>query len=1150
MQFSLPNRLFKFLGVAPLALIALSSALVTTVWAHSVGQVQTTKFFAPETIALLQSRISGGQPAGFVPGDILSYIIQFSPISNGATTGVAGYITDYLPPGVEVVGADVVNKDASGNFYSVAPQLPGGIDQGWGNRGAQSFAAPFNVNTYDSSGRCASAGLTNNCNGRLAEVYADTGIFYSTDPLTAAFPQLPIRIAQGTNGYNIQPTADGQLNPIIGQAVATTHNLWDANQTNAFGSGNVTPPAPRSSAPAINGGSGTAPYRAGSAVAGPDTGYPLDNTGQVGPWRRIAYVGSRIGDATTGPALLQQSSISYVAGNVTSLGSPLSTSNPLPSGTNAVRWAVGKLVVGQISYVRIQLRLLQPIPSGGLVNSSEVFGGDAGDADDGKDMTWRYHVPSVADNNSNLYVNKIPCQYDASATACTPLSGTYTAASTTITYQITYINTGNANQTNVVLQDLLPCQAASGTAVRVGAVTGPLAALITVPFTTSTTSNGTCGSPPTRATVTFPTISTLVAGSGGAMIININAKASTVDDAVTNVGKLSSTQLPGGVTSNATTFVGSNATPALSVVKTAVAPTATAGGSVQYVMVVQNIGTGAATNVQFDDILPSINDAAANVTTRFNYGSLQSVVSSGLTTATALVTSTTTAALGTLTPYNTQTGAANRVKVNFAFGATSSLVAGGRITLTFNVNVGSGVTASATPYYNDAVAQGLSGNTTRTDSGSSAPVTIASALSVTKTLLCYFSGGSCLSVGSGAAIPANSQVRYQINYANSSAGAVNTVSLSDLLPCQLSASPGTPVVTLTSASGSITPTANPWSVANGNCPATRQPLILGNAATLAAGATGSFVIDMLLSNPAGTSTAVVNDVSLSGSGVSTATAQAQNNVVTQAVLNITKSASQSAVFPGTTLSYTITVTNAGTTAAQTITVYDILPTGTSTTANTALRFNYVAGSSVIAGALASVSPTTQTPPTISPYNSGPYAANQVQISWVFTGQTLAPGATVTLVFTSQAGSSLPVLVAPNYYGNNAVGTYATAQQAASNTSQVNVSPVVNLSLLKSNSTTTVTAGGTTSYIITVGNAGPSAADGAVIRDIPGAGLSCQRVTCTSASGGATCPAALPLGTPVAAGSTTLFGAGEAIPSLPGGGAVALKVDCLVTATGQ
>ena len=1136
-------------------LLALCSALaVPQAWTHSVGQIQTTKFFAPETVQLLQDRIAGGEAAGFRLGDVITYIIQFTPVANGATTGVAGYITDYLPPGVEVAGADIVSKDSAGNFYAIAPSLPGGIDTGWGNRGQRTFAAPFATNAYDPTGRCAAAGFTNNCNGRLTELHADTGIFYSTDARTAVFPQLPTRILQGLNGYNISPTAAGQLNPIIGQVAATTHNLWDASQTNAFGStaaAVAATAAPKSAAAALSVGTGAAPFYAASVVAGPQTGYPLDNTGLTGPWQRINYPGSRIGDPTTGPATAPNLSFTAVGGQATSLGYNLSLANPLPSGTNAVRWAVGKLVVGQLSYVRIKMRVTQPVPNEGLTNSSEVFGGDAGDGGNGQDNAWRYHVPSVADNNSNLYVSKIPCAYSATATTCTPLQGGYYPAATTVTYQITYLNTGNANQSNVVLQDILPCQTAAGVTVRVGAVSGPLA--LSVPYTTTTASAGNCGTTPTtNYTVTFPTIASLGPAAGGQIVINVPNSAVTLNQAVINTAKLTSSQVPSGVISNAVTFVGDATTPALTVIKTTPVSTGTAGGTAAYVIVVKNVGTGAATGFQVDDILPSNGDDALNPSTRFNYTSLSSYTSTGLTTASALVTATATAALGGLTPYDTASGAANAVKVNFNFGATSSLASNGVVTLTFVVTIGSAINASSNPYYNDVVARGTAGNITRIDSGNTAPITVSGQLAIAKVLECYFSGGICIPANAAGSIPNDARVRYRIDYANTGAGTIANVVLADTLPCQISSTFAAITVTAV-LSGPIAPTGTtPFNVAGpftGNCPSTRASFGFP-AASLLAGQTGSLQIDVQLTTPSTTTGVVVNDVKLTAPGAGTVTAQVQATVINQPNLLISKTASPSSVMPGGTLQYTISIVNKGTTAAQVITVYDILPTGTSTVANPNLRFNYVTATSVITGALTSVAPTTQTPPTISPYSSGAYAANQQQIVWTFTGQTLAVGATATIVFTAQAGSSLPALPPPNYYNNNSVVTYFNGQQTASNVASANVSIVANLTISKNNGGLTLISGSTTSYTVTVSNFGPADAPASTVKDVVGAGLNCTAVTCAQTTGVASCPAGFTLGVPVPAGSTTFFSTGVSLPTFNSGSTVAFTVMCSVTATGN
>ena len=729
---------------------ALLSVLSANVYSHSVGQVQTTKFMSPQTVQALQSRISAGQPGGFQVGDVITYIIQFTPVRNSANTGVAGYITDYIPPGTEVVGASFVQKDSSGNFVSIAPALPGGIDSGWGNQGQKTFLAssPFGTNAYDPTGRCASSAppFTNNCNARLTELHADTGIFYSTDARTAVFPALPTRVQQGVNGYNIAPTAAGQLNPIIGQVKATTHNLWDADQTNAFGStqGDINGlAAPKSAALSVgNGGRGATPYFAGSAVAGPQTGYQLDNTGAVGPWQRIAYAGSRVGDPSTGPAIAADLSFTAIGGLPTAAGVMLSATAPLPATTNAVRWAAGKLQVGEIKYVSISIRLTAPVPAAGVQNQSEVFGGDAGDGDNGQDNVWRYHVPSVADNNSNLYIYKTPCQYDPAAATCSPLAGSAYAANTTVTYQISYLNTGAQAQTNVVLRDILPCQTDSNSQLKVGSVTGPLAALLTVPFLRTTNIAGNCGAtPPTGYTLTFPTITSLAPGDGGSVVINIPNTASTLGEVVSNRATLTSDGVPGGVSSNGVTVVGDDKLPLLGIQKITTTPTILRGGTAQYTIVLRNLGTGPATGIQVDDFLPTAGGTAADATRRFNFLLLNAVTSSGLTTSTALVTGTTTAPVttalipATLAPYDTEPGAVNRVRVNFNFGATSSLAAGGIVTLTFTASAGINLSASPPSYTNDAVARSTTNTLLRVDTNAAAPVAInrQALLSITKT---------------------------------------------------------------------------------------------------------------------------------------------------------------------------------------------------------------------------------------------------------------------------------------------------------------------------------------------------------------------------------------------------------------------------------
>jgi hypothetical protein len=53
-------------------------------------------------------------------------------VSNGATVGAGGYITDYIPAGTEVIGASIVQPTGTGGYMDVAPDLPTPMDNGWG----------------------------------------------------------------------------------------------------------------------------------------------------------------------------------------------------------------------------------------------------------------------------------------------------------------------------------------------------------------------------------------------------------------------------------------------------------------------------------------------------------------------------------------------------------------------------------------------------------------------------------------------------------------------------------------------------------------------------------------------------------------------------------------------------------------------------------------------------------------------------------------------------------------------------------------------------------------------------------------------------------------------------------------------------------
>jgi uncharacterized repeat protein (TIGR01451 family) len=148
----------------------------------------------------------------------------------------------------------------------------------------------------------------------------------------------------------------------------------------------------------------------------------------------------------------------------------------------------------------------------------------------------------------------------------------------------------------------------------------------------------------------------------------------------------------------------------------------------------------------------------------------------------------------------------------------------------------------------------------------------------------------------------------------------------------------------------------------------------------------------------------------------------------------------------------------------------------------------------------------------------------------------------------QVGSALPL--SPPTYDNYARASFSGGS-VNSGAAATSVRLMANLNVTKTNGTTTLVAGSTTSYTVTFSNFGPSAAGGAVVKDGFSAGLSCTTVTCAATTGGASCPTSMsPQGMPVPVAATNFFSTGETITTFPANSTAALVVNCDVTATGQ
>ena len=123
--------------------------------------------------------------------------------------------------------------------------------------------------------------------------------------------------------------------------------------------------------------------------------------------------------------------------------------------------------------------------------------------------------------------------------------------------------------------------------------------------------------------------------------------------------------------------------------------------------------------------------------------------------------------------------------------------------------------------------------------------------------------------------------------------------------------------------------------------------------------------------------------------------------------------------------------------------------------------------------------------------------------------------------------------------NATIGEADTVNNASVSATTLNCA--ASLVIAKTDSKATSASGGTNNYVITITNNGPSAADGAVITDAVGAGLTCpaaNTVTCSGATNGAICPAG-----PFTIANLT--GAGITVATLPSTGSLQFAFTCNV-----
>lgn len=244
---------------------------------------------------------------------------------------------------------------------------------------------------------------------------------------------------------------------------------------------------------------------------------------------------------------------------------------------------------------------------------------------------------------------------------------------------------------------------------------------------------------------------------------------------------------------------------------------------------------------------------------------------------------------------------------------------------------------------------------------------------------------------------------------------------------------------------------------------------------------------------------------------------------------------------GSVGTYTFTVSNVGSAATSgTTTVKDVLPAGMSFTAP------LIAGGANGGSYTCAVSTTTNANDTATCTTTTSIAAggtNALTLP-VTVASTVATGTTLTnraKVF----GGNDPNKALETTTGllsacasDSLAGAVANAGCGFETTLITTAAGVV---ITKTDSKTSASSGNTNNYVVTLTNQGPSVANGVVVTDTVGAGLTCPGtnvVTCSGATGGAVCPAA-----PLTIANLT--GTGITVATLPVTGALQFAYTCNV-----
>jgi uncharacterized repeat protein (TIGR01451 family) len=408
------------------------------------------------------------------------------------------------------------------------------------------------------------------------------------------------------------------------------------------------------------------------------------------------------------------------------------------------------------------------------------------------------------------------------------------------------------------------------------------------------------------------------------------------------------------------------------------------------------------------------------------------------------------------TPANTTLVSASTVSPGWS--RTDVVPSGGTGTITFaKSDVGDTEVATFTIVVNvnaNAVHNSTITNTATRTTATTDPVNTNDSGTATTTVI----NQADLAVGKSDSpdpVTAGNNLTYTITVTNNGPGAATSASMSDAMPA------GTTFVSVNTPSGWTRTDAVPVG-GNGTISFTNPSVANGAQAifTLVLQVSASTANGTTLTNHALVSCSNESDNSNNDSGAISTT------VNTSADLEVTKTDSPDPVTAGHDLTYTVTVLNHGPSDAQTLTLKDTTPTGTTLVSAT-------------------------TPAGWSRVDSVPVGGTG-ELS--YTATTLASGAsstfTIVVHVSASAGNGTTI-------SNSATATTATSDPGSfsnTGTSSTTVATSADLEVTKSDSPDPVTAGSDLTYTINFKNNGPSDAQSVTVSDATPTGTTFVSVT--------------------------------------------------------